>query len=80
MIKLVIFDLDGTFLWKAPEVVDRHHLNLQGIDLTTDFLGSVYIGFSYESKSTSIIANTSHCHIVQMDLATGKTISIIAGR
>ena len=40
----------GTFLWKAPEVVDRNHPDLRGIDLTLHFHGSAYVQFKYNEK------------------------------
>jgi hypothetical protein len=74
------FDLKGTFLWKSPEVVDRNKLNLQVEDMEMNFHGSVYVQFRYDQQGHSIIANTSHGHIVTIDLATGKTISIVQGK
>ncbi|MBK7963066.1 MAG: hypothetical protein IPK04_18855 [Bdellovibrionales bacterium] len=77
---VLCFDLKGNLLWKAPEVVDRNHPDLQGEDLTINFHGSVYIQFRYDQENNHIIANTSHGHIVTIAIETGNVISIIQGK
>lgn len=74
------FDLKGNYLWKAPEVVDRNHPNIQGEDLTLNFHGSVYVKFRCDQQINHIIGNTSHGHIVTIAIDTGKVISIIQGK